>query len=266
MKTKAIITFIMLTFTISACGDQVSKAPAPVMTPADSKTESTDQPEDQTTEDEEPPQNEEMDPEVVENEEETTEEEMTETENEEEMQTETEPKRQYGEPCDTPDQCIDGACVGSGDVPLSCSRSCDSNAANDCREHNTFCADFTNGSFCFGPTIDTGLDVADDEVLEIGDCVTRNINTLGDKDMFLVRSSRSSRVIIYAEPLSPHLDIDMDFYNNTFLVGRSNSFGPGQNEGLIFEDFKAGEKVTVVVSDGGSAITNEYRLCAEVKE
>ena len=172
--------------------------------------------------------------------------------------------RRYGEACSRHADCASGVCIGTTDVAPTCTRTCDSDAPNDCRDENTFCVSFTEGEFCFGATIETGIDASDDEVLNLGDCVTRSLSPLGDADMFLVLAGRSADISVVAQPQNPALDVAVDFYNNGQLVGRSDDYGGGGMEGLRIADFARGSRMQVVVRDGGSSITDEYRLCVMI--
>lgn len=134
-------------------------------------------------------------------------------------------------------------------------------AANDCRDENRFCVSFTEGNFCFGDTIETGIDARDDEVLNLGDCVTRPLSPLGDADMFLVLAGRSADISVIAQTRNPSLDLGADFYNNGQLVGRADDFGGGGMEGLRIADFERGSRMQVVVRDAGSSVSDEYELC-----
>ena len=170
----------------------------------------------------------------------------------------------YGAPCTEPSQCASGTCIGTTDVAPTCTRTCDVDAANDCRDENTFCVSFTTGDYCFGATIETGIDASDDEVLNLGDCVTRSLTPLGDADMFLVLAGRSADVTIVARPLNGSLDLATDFYNNGQLVGRSDDLGGGGMEGLRIADFVRGSSMQVVVRDAGSSVSDEYELCVAI--
>jgi hypothetical protein len=120
-------------------------------------------------------------------------------------------------------------CVKNGDCESNlcheneCTVACSFEAVNDCREQDAFCVPtHFDGSVCFGH-VDTGGDVGDDAMLEVGDSLTAKLAPVGDADLFQA-TLPAGKYLVVAEP-SKEVDVRLEVYNQLAKQDASSDTG-----------------------------------------
>lgn len=166
---------------------------------------------------------------------------------------------EYGEFCEIPEECGSGICLLD---PFNvCTTLCDQSVPNDCANLGAagFCIPISaemDEFICLGD-IETGFD-GDDEILSVGDTVTRFMDNLTDVDMFHLNVPAGD-VLIIATPQQADDDIQLDVYDALGdLIGSLNNAGPGGTEGTLLTSGAAGVSFAVVRNVGTS--TGPYTM------
>ena len=166
----------------------------------------------------------------------------------------------YGESCDAGETCASGLCIL--DPYFQCSELCSQDVPNDCPNVGAsgFCVPISDDDFgCVG-TLDTGLD-SDDEILQSGDAVQRNMNTLDDADLFHLETLVAGDYLITVTP-SAGVDVQLDVRNSIGqLIGSLDDAGEGGVEAAILTTFAVSTTFAVVSNAG--VTTGTYTISIE---
>jgi hypothetical protein len=153
-----------------------------------------------------------------------------------------------GAACGAGAECAGRLCVAS-----ACRMHCDLDMPNDCSAAGGPCVPTTlMGVYSCKGDIKTGHD-DENAALRVGDSVMRNLSTLDDTDLFLVRLNRLGTIVMEAQPIAG-VDLAVDTYNAFGeKTGSFNTRGLGQAESVETLAMTVTSYIFVVVRNAGNS-------------